>query len=272
MVYLYLLLKKTGKRMDIVADSQKTERPDYGNWVSKRLIYMPALLAVVFAGLSLLSYFFLIVALAFLIITAYFTYAYYEFSPTGRDIQTRVRAFVLDNLAWDGKGEALDIGCGNGALVNKLAQKYPSARVAGIDYWAGKWGYSQQSCEKNAVIEGVADRTRFQNASAAALPFADGHFDTAISNFVFHEVKDAKNKRDVVKEALRVVKKGGSFAFQDLFPNEAIYGDMGSLLEEIRSWGIEEVRFVNTSNAPFIPGPLKLPFMIGTIGIICGRK
>jgi ubiquinone/menaquinone biosynthesis C-methylase UbiE len=251
---------------------QKTEKTDYGNWVSKRLIYGPALLTVIFAGLAFFSYFFLIVALAFLIITAYFAYAYFEFSPAGGDIQTKIRAFVLDNLAWEGRGEALDIGCGNGALVIKLAQKYPSASIAGIDYWAGKWGYSQKACEKNAEIEGVANRTRFQNASAAALPFADGHFDAAISNFVFHEVMDAKNKRDVIKEGLRVVKKGGSFAFQDLFPNKTIYGDLDSLLIEIKSWGIEEVKFVNTSNAEFIPGPLKLPFMVGEIGIIRGKK
>jgi len=252
--------------------SKNIKKPDYGNWVSKKLIYVPAVLAAVFITLAFFSQLFLIVALAFLIITAYFAYAYYEFSPAGGDIQTRIRAFVLDNLAWDGRGEAIDIGCGNGALAIKLAQRYPPALIKGIDYWAGNWGYSKQACERNAEYEGVADRSHFQHASAAALPFADGHFDAAISNFVFHEVHDAKNKRDVVREALRVVRKGGSFAFQDLFPNRAIYGDIDSLLEEIRSWGIEEVSFINTSNAPFIPGLLKLPFMVGAIGIICGKK
>ena len=255
-----------------MAGMGKNERPDYGNWVSRRLIYIPALLALIFILLSFFSYFFLAVAIAFLIIMAYFTYAYYEFSPAGGDIQTKIRAFVLDNLDWDGRGEALDIGCGNGALVVRLASKYPAASVTGIDYWAGKWGYSQEACERNAEIEGVAARTQFRRASAADLPFADGQFDAAISNLVFHEVMDAGNKRDVVKEALRVVKKGGSFAFQDLFPNKAIYGDLDELLAEIKSWGIQDVRYVDTSNADFIPGPIKLPFMIGTIGIICGRK
>lgn len=247
-------------------------QPDYGNWVSKRLIYIPAILAVVFAGLSFFNYYFLIIVIAFLVIMAYFAYAYYAFSPIGRDIQTRVRAVVLDNLDWDGRGEALDIGCGNGALAVKLVHKYPSASVTGIDYWAGKWGYSQEACEKNAKIEGVSARSRFRRASAAALPFGEGQFDAAVSNFVFHEVMDAKNKRDVVKESLRVVKKGGSFAFQDLFPNRAMYGDLDSLLAEIRSWGIEEVRYINTSDALFIPRALKLPFMVGAIGIICGKK
>jgi len=47
---------------------------------------------------------------------------------------------------------------------------------------------------------------------------------------------------------------------------------MDGLLEEIKGWGVDDVSFVNTSNADFIPGPLKLPFMVGSIGIIYGRK
>ncbi|MDD5648796.1 MAG: class I SAM-dependent methyltransferase [Dehalococcoidia bacterium] len=247
-------------------------KADYGNWVSRRLIYYPAALAVVFVALSFFSYYFLIVALPFLIITAYFTYAYFEFSPAGGDIQARIRGFVLDRLEWDGKGAALDIGCGNGALAVRLARKHPDAQVTGIDYWEGKWEYSLAACDRNASIEGVAGRTKFLKASATSLPFEDGIFDAAISNFVFHEVKDAKNKRDMVREALRTIKKGGHFAFQDLFPVKKLYGNIDEMLEEIKSWGIEDVRYVNTSNADFIPKPLKLPFMVGSIGIIYGRK
>ena len=248
------------------------EKTDYGNWVSKRLIYLPGLLAVVFLALTILSYYFLIIAVPFLLSAAYFSYAYYQFSPVGGDIQAKIREFVLDRLEWDSRGTAMDIGCGNGALVVRLANKYPDAVVTGIDYWQGKWGYSQASCEKNAGSEGVAGRVKFQKASAASLPFADGAFDAAISNFVFHEVQDERNKRDVVREALRTVKKGGYFVFQDLFPVKRLYGDLDSLLEEIRSWGIGDVRYVNTSNAGFIPVVLKLPFMVGSIGIIYGKK
>jgi len=254
------------------SSSPKESKADYGNWVSRRLIWFPGILAVVFLALSFFSYYFLFVALPFLIITAYFAYAYYEFSPKGKDIQARIRQFVLEQLEWDGVGKALDIGCGNGALAVQLARKYPQAEVTGIDYWEGKWDYSQASCEKNAAIEGVASRVSFRKASAAKLPFEDGAFDAAVSNFVFHEVMDAQNKRDVVKEALRVVRKGGCFAFQDLFTVKKLYGNVDDLLAEIRSWGVEDVRFVNTSNADFIPKPLKLPFMVGSIGIIYGRK
>jgi ubiquinone/menaquinone biosynthesis C-methylase UbiE len=41
----------------------------------------------------------------------------------------------------------------------------------------------------------------FQKASASALRFEDESFDAAVSNLVFHKVGDAKDKRDVIKEA-----------------------------------------------------------------------
>jgi ubiquinone/menaquinone biosynthesis C-methylase UbiE len=254
------------------SSSPKDAKADYGNWVSKSLIWYPGLLAVMFLELSVYSRYFLIVAFIFIFMAAYFAYAYHEFSPKGRDIQAKIRRFVLERLEWDGRGRAIDIGCGNGALAIQLAKRYQEAEVTGIDYWEGKWDYSQASCEKNASNEGEAYRVNFRKASAIRLPFEDGAFDAAVSNFVFHEVVDAGNKRDVVREALRVVRKGGWFAFQDLFTVKRLYGNVDDLLSEIRSWGVEDVRFVNTSNADFIPKPLKLPFMVGSIGIIYGRK
>lgn len=44
------------------------------------------------------------------------------------------------------------------------------------------------------------------------------------------------------------------------------------MLETIRSWGIERVECVDTSDSEFIPKALQLPFMVGTMGILHGRK
>jgi ubiquinone/menaquinone biosynthesis C-methylase UbiE len=253
--------------------SQKdAKKANYGNWVSKWLLYMPVAAAIFFLGLSVVSHLFIIAAVFFIIIFAYFAYAYFKFSPAGGDLQTKIRDMVLDHLKWHGEGRALDIGCGNAALVIKLAKKYPQALVTGIDYWGGKWGYSKKACEKNAGIEGVADRTAFRKASASSLPFEDNYFDAVVSNFVFHEVKDSRDKRDAIREALRVMKKGGVFAFQDLFLVKGIYGEVDDLLATIHSWGIQDVKFADTSGADFIPALLKLPFMVGAIGIIYGKK
>ncbi len=116
------------------------------------------------------------------------------------------------------------------------------------------------------------DRTEFQRADASKLPFADGTFDLVVSNLTFHEVKNSKNKMDVVKEALRVVKPGGRFVFQDLFLIKQYYGLPEELTAAISAMGIKEIHFIDTSKAGFIPKALQLPFMIGTLGLIYGVK
>lgn len=246
--------------------------PDYGNWVSTKLIYGSAAMTIPFLGLSLIFPTLIIGAMPFALAFSYFAYAHRKLSQSGGNLQARIRNLVIDHLNWEGNGSALDIGCGNAPLAIEVAQRYPKVHVTGIDYWGGTWDYSKATCEKNAAIEGVANRMTFQKASASVLPFEDERFDAAISNLVFHEVRDVKDKTDVIKEALRVVKKGGAFAFQDLFLLKGQYGDIEDLVATVKSWGMKEVAFVNTSRSEFIPRALKLPFMLGRIGIIYGTK
>ena len=248
------------------------EKPDYGNWVPLKFVYIPGILGMLMVVASYFYFPIIVLAVIFLIIICYTSYARAEFSTEGGDIQSKIRAVILDVLKWDGKGKIIDIGCGNGPLTIAAAKKYPDSQVTGIDYWEGMWEYSIDVCMKNAKIEGVQDRVEFKKASASDLPFESGYFDAAVSNLVFHEVKDTADKKLVVKEALRVVKKGGVFAFQDLFHEEKIYGDIDDLLDDIEDWGVKEVYFTDTRDCEFIPNALKLPFMVGSIGIIHGKK
>lgn len=254
------------------SEGQVAAKPDYGNWVSRGLILIFDLLGAGCLLLALLNLVLILPSVLFFLISAYFAYARYEFSPQGGDVQDKIWDLLLAHVSWDGKGRALDIGCGNGALTVKLAQKYPEASVVGVDYWGKNWEYSKGRCDRNAQIEGVGDRASFRQAGASALPFGDGEFDFAVSNLTFHEVKDAKDKSQLIREALRVVKKGGGFAFQDLFLDKRTYGDSDQLISTIRGWGVEKVEFIPTRDADFIPMMLKLSFMVGTIGIITGRK
>jgi len=208
----------------------------------------------------------------FLIIFLYFLYSRFLFSPRGKNIQKKIQAQLLETIQWDGKGKALDIGCGSGALTIMLAKKFPLSHITGVDNWGTVWEYSKKKSEENARIEGVSERVVFQKASATSLPFDDHSFNAVVSNLTFHEVHDCKDKRRLLQEALRIIPKGGFFTFQDLFLWKAVYGDINELIDTIKSWGIEKVEFINTSNLPFIPKLLKLPFMVGTIGIIFGKK
>ncbi len=96
--------------------SHEREQADYGNWVSKRLVYLPGAVGVAALAASLVDIFFLIPAAALLAVAAYFGYARHLFAPDGGDVQTKVRETLLAKLEWDGQGRAIDIGCGTAPL------------------------------------------------------------------------------------------------------------------------------------------------------------
>jgi ubiquinone/menaquinone biosynthesis C-methylase UbiE len=110
-------------------------------------------------------------------------------------------------------GDALDIGTGNGSLAVISAMENTKLRVIGIDLWEPQWEYSLDDCRRNAQRAGVTERCTFQRASAHVLPYANETFDYVMSHFVFHEVKAAPDKRTVVEEALRVLRKAVTSRF-----------------------------------------------------------
>ncbi len=262
---------------------------DYGNWVSKNMVNMWGYSVIIAAVLCIISFspvtktwptlangivhtVLLILTAIAVLIFVYFLVCRAYFSYEGRyKVQSRILDFVLSYLQF-GEGRILDIGCGSGALSIKTAKKFPSATVVGIDYWGSVWNFAKAQCEKNAAIEGVGQRVSFQKGDAASLDFPDEAFDGAVSNFVFHEVQSQPDKRLVVREALRVVKKGGTFAFHDLFLEEAFYGNIDAFVEELQKDGVGEIHFIRSVDEPFIPKLLKSRFMLGRIGLLYGRK
>ncbi len=257
----------------------------YGNWVSIPLIVKVSVASLVCcASAILLSLFplgavgsvlrsvsFLMAALC-LAAVGYFLTARRMFADDGGGIQEKILELLISFVEWDGKGRALDIGCGSGALTVKLAKRYREALITGIDYWGANWGYSRQLCQDNALAEGVSENTSFQRASASELPFPDETFDLVVSNLTFHEVKGGQGKPALVGEALRVLKKGGAFVLQDLFLISRYYGRIDDLVGTLREAGVQQVSFIDTSKSSFIPRALRLPFMVGTMGIIYGVK
>ena len=101
-----------------------------------------------------------------------------------------------------------------------------------------------------------------------SLPYVDGEFDAVLSNFVFHAIKGV-DRYELLSEALRVLKKGGVYAFQDLF-NDEFYDD--DFLEVVKSWELTEVGFVESSKFIQVPFALKLKHMTGGSGILYGVK
>jgi SAM-dependent methyltransferase len=254
------------------------EKPSYGNWIRVRAIAIFLIIGLVLMGLVFLP----IPLILRLILAAlavfplgmgfYLMYVYVLFASWGGGYQEKLWTLVLDHLATDGQGKALDVGTGNGALALRLAKRFPALHVTGIDYWGESWEYAQAACERNARLEGVAERTAFQKASAASLPFGDASFDAVVSHFVFHEVGELSDKREAIREALRVLRPGGAFAFQDLFLDQAMYGTPDDLVSTLRSWGVSEVVFVGSGRELAIPGLLRNARTLGNASILYGCK
>jgi ubiquinone/menaquinone biosynthesis C-methylase UbiE len=118
----------------------------------------------------------------------------------------------------------------------------------------------------------VGNRVHFQKGDAAALEFANDTFDGAISNLTFHEVQSVADKREVVREALRVVKAGGRFAFVDYFYDAKYYRKAAEVEEYLKSLKLSQFEYKPLRDMMAIPTLLRHPKILGKVGIIYGRK
>jgi 2-polyprenyl-3-methyl-5-hydroxy-6-metoxy-1,4-benzoquinol methylase len=82
-------------------------------------------------------------------------------------------------------GSLLDVGCGEGVLVHRWAQRMGGRRVVGIDL------------EESSIQAGWAQRQapnlEYRVVHAADLPFADGEFDLASAIEVLEHVPDPQH-------------------------------------------------------------------------------
>jgi SAM-dependent methyltransferase len=93
----------------------------------------------------------------------------------------------------------VDVGCGTGALTSVLAELVGPDRVAAADPSEP----FVDSCRAN--VPGADVRV----GPAEALPFADGGFDRALAQLVFHFVDDPAA---AAREMMRVTRHGGTVA------------------------------------------------------------
>jgi ubiquinone/menaquinone biosynthesis C-methylase UbiE len=80
------------------------------------------------------------------------------------------------------------------------------------------------------------------------------------------------DKRDVVREALRVVKPGGTFAFIDYFFQAKYYGKALEFEKYLRNLKLLQFEYKPLRDMIAIPVLLRHPKILGRVGIIWGRK
>lgn len=212
----------------------------YPTWIRARrtvLFWLLAIgLVVVGTGVSLFWRPGLAIALLaapFAYIALILTLASHRLGPRGGDVQGRIHQLVI--AAAGNQGRLLDVGCGSGQLLIRMAKTAPGECV-GLDFWGGDWQYSRSQAERNAAIEGV-ENVRFVQGSASALQFADGEFGRVVSCLTFHEVRDTPDKTVSIAEALRVLEPGGRFAFVDLFDDPRLYNGRQQALDAMARAG-----------------------------------
>lgn len=98
----------------------------------------------------------------------------------------------------------LDIGCGGGATLHRMAEKVTSGHVTGVDYSDVSVETSRRNNEKN-IKSGKMD---VLEGSVENLPFADDSFDKIITVESFYFWPDPQEN---LKEVRRVLKEGGTF-------------------------------------------------------------
>jgi SAM-dependent methyltransferase len=93
-------------------------------------------------------------------------------------------------------GAIADLGCGHGASTILLAQEYPNCTIAGFDYHQP----SIDIARKRAAEAGVADRVRFEVASAQDFP-GEG-YDLVCIFDALHDMGDPLTAARHVRDAL----------------------------------------------------------------------
>ena len=98
------------------------------------------------------------------------------------------------------RGDVLDVGCGTGEIIVRLAAKYAEAAFVGVDVEEAHLERAAARCAQ------FGDRVRFQKDDALALSFGDASFDYVICRHVIQAVPDPAR---VIAEIRRVLRPGG---------------------------------------------------------------
>lgn len=108
-------------------------------------------------------------------------------------------------------GRWLDGGCGAGRTSIAMARALPGSHGSALDRFDAD--YIEQGgrplLERNLALAGLSDRVTPQAGDLTALPFADGHFDGAVSAHAMDHL--GAGKALGLEEMCRVLKPGGRF-------------------------------------------------------------
>jgi SAM-dependent methyltransferase len=129
------------------------------------------------------------------------------------------------------QGPALDMGCGRGMVLLKVAQRKKAISASdpayGVDIFntSDQSGNAPEATYANAACLGVLENIVLHTASfTEKFPFADGVFSLVTSSLAIHNV-DAKGRNHAIEELVRVCRPGGRVLLVDLMGYPKEYAD-----------------------------------------------
>lgn len=159
------------------------------------------------------------------------------------------RLFVETALPEQAFDAILDMACGFGKSTRPLVDRYPDARVYGVDLAAPNVLLAHQQSER------LGKRIHFSQQAAERTRFADASFDLVTGTMFLHEVP-MPIVRLVLAEASRLLRPGGMIAFLE-------FGRTG---DHFRDAVMDDHGARN--NEPYIPHLFRtdLPRLCGELG------
>lgn len=157
--------------------------------------------------------------------------------PRYHEMLWAILRYVPDDLR---PTRILDLGVGSGNLARAALERYPEARLTGVDLSGEMLARAREALPP--------DRVQFVRRDFRDLDFADGSFDLVVSSISIHHVPDA-DKQALFRVLHRMLRPGGVLAYSDQFrgATEEIYAKhierwreesfaLGASEDEWREW------------------------------------
>ncbi len=152
----------------------------------------------------------------------------------------KVTTWGLDKLKVKDSNIILDIGCGGGRTVNRLAHGVPKGKVFGMDYSLDCVNFSKKY-NKDLIENG---KVEIIHGSVDKMPFEDDKFDiiSAVETTYFWP-----NLLDSFKEVKRVLKPSGKFIIVNAsYTNEKFKERNEEYLRKVPGMKIYSVDYIKT--------------------------
>ena len=198
-----------------------THGEHYGSWMSNPVFYVIGALLALSVVLAVLSFavfhitalgvVFVIAAVILLALLLWCAWIRRQYAFGGGGMMDRTHLVVLSHLDFDGQGQLLEVGCGSGPLSIQAALMWPEAKVTGIGLLGRRLRLQPDYVREKRRKRRCSRPVPVPAWGRHKLDFPDKSFDAVVSNYFYHNIMGS-DKRALLLETLRVLKKGGVFA------------------------------------------------------------